>query len=72
MTDGARHRLSDAPSAAECLDELQQTVAGMAKVPRQPRALRLMFEHAQLQLDELRNAIERDLPSVPEPFSNDP
>ena len=63
---------SEARSAAECLRALAQTIEGMAKVPRQPRALRLMLEHAQAQIEDLGNAISRDLPSIPESFSSDP
>jgi len=61
-----------ARSAAECLQALAQTIEGMAKVPRQPRALRLMLEHAQAQIEDLGAAISREVPSVPESFSSDP
>jgi hypothetical protein len=71
MIDDTRNRIGNARSAEECLSELQQTIEGIAKVPRQPRALRLMLEHAQSQVDELRFAIERDLPSVPDVFASD-
>jgi hypothetical protein len=71
MIDETRNRTREARSAAECLDELQKTIEGMTKVPRQPRALRLMLEHAQSQLNDLGSAIKRDLPSVPESFISD-
>jgi hypothetical protein len=72
MIDKTYNGVRAGRSAAECLEDLQQTIEGMAKVPRQPRALRLMLEHTQSQLDELGTAISRDLPSVPESFISDP
>ena len=71
MINETRNSTRDARSAAECLDELQKTIEGMTKVPRQPRAVRLMLEHAQSQLDDLSSAIKRDLPSVPVSFNSD-
>ena len=72
VIDKVANDTSDNRSAADCLKALQQTIEGMAKVPRQPRALRLMLEHAQAQVEDLSAAISRDLPSVPESFSSDP
>jgi hypothetical protein len=71
VTGRGPNESGDARSAAECLRALAQTIEGMAKVPRQPRALRLMLEHAQAQVEDLGSAISRDLPSVPESFISD-
>ena len=65
MTVGG-HGSGDGPrSVGDCLDELHHNIEGMVKVPRLPSALRLMLTQARTQIDELRAAIERDLPSAP-------
>lgn len=65
MTDKA-HGSGDEPrSASECLDVLHHNIEGMLKVPRLPSALRLMLILARAQIDELRAAIDRDLPLGP-------
>jgi hypothetical protein len=65
MSDHPRSSVADPRSVAECLDELHHNIEGMVKVPRLPSALRLMLIVAHAQVDELRAAIERDLPSGP-------
>ena len=65
MNDHVRGSVADPRSVAECLDELHHNIEGMVKVPRLPSALRLMLIVAHTQVDELRAAIERDLPSGP-------
>ena len=65
MSDHVRSGVADPRPVAECLDELHHNIEGMVKVPRLPSALRLMLIVAHAQVDELRAAIERDLPSGP-------
>ena len=65
MSDHVRSSVADPRPVAECLDELHDNIEGMVKVPRLPSALRLMLIVAHAQVDELRAAIERDLPSGP-------
>jgi len=62
----AGHGSGDGPrSVDECLDELHHNIEGMVKVPRLPSALRLMLTEARAQIDQLRAAVERELPSAP-------
>jgi hypothetical protein len=65
MSDGFDDGTGEPRSATDCLAELHHNIEGMIKVPRMPRALRLMLTQARSQVDELRAAIERDLPSAP-------
>ena len=65
MSDTVRSTGAEPRPVAECLDELHHNIDGMVKVPRLPSALRLMLIVAHAQVDELRAAIERDLPSGP-------
>ena len=65
MSDTVRGTGAEPRPVAECIDELHDNIEGMVKVPRLPSALRLMLIVAHAQVDELRAAIERDLPSGP-------
>ena len=65
MSDTVRSTGGEPRPVAECLDDLHHNIEGMVKVPRLPSALRLMLIVAHGQVDELRAAIERDLPSGP-------
>jgi hypothetical protein len=65
MTDEAHGGTDESRSVDECLADLHHNIEGMVKVPRLPSALRLMLIVARAQIDELRTAIERDLPSGP-------
>jgi len=65
MTGDTRRGADGPRSVGECLDELHHNIEGMIKVPRLPSALRLMLTQARAQIDELRAAIEHDLPSAP-------
>ncbi len=65
MSDTVRSTGAEPRPVAECLDELHNNIEGMVKVPRLPSALRLMLIVAHAQIEELRAAIERDLPSGP-------
>ena len=65
MSDTVRSTGAEPRPVAECLDELHNNIEGMVKVPRLPSALRMMLIVAHAQVDELRDAIERDLPSGP-------
>ena len=57
--------MNDARSASECLDDLHHNIEGMIKVPRMPSAVRIMLLLARAQIEELRAAIERELPHIP-------
>ena len=65
MSDNVRSGVPEPRPVAECLDELHNTIEGMVKAPRLPSAIRLMLILAHAQVDELRAAIERDLPRGP-------
>jgi hypothetical protein len=65
MIDRVRGSVSEPRPVDECLDELHNNIEGMVKVPRLPSALRLMLILAHAQVDELRAAIERELPRGP-------
>ena len=65
MSDNVRSSVPEPRPVTECLDELHNNIDGMVKVPRLPSALRLMLILAHAQVDELRAAIERDLPRGP-------
>ncbi len=65
MIENVRSTAVEPRPVAECLDELHHNIEGMVKAPRLPSALRLMLILAHAQVEELRAAIERDLPSGP-------
>ena len=65
MIDHGRGSVTDPRPVTECIDELHDNIDGMVKVPRLPSALRLMLILAHAQVDELRAAVERDLPRGP-------
>jgi hypothetical protein len=65
MSDNLRSGVPEPRPVTECLDELHNSIEGMVKVPRLPSAIRLMLILAHAQVDELRAAIERDLPRGP-------
>ena len=65
MSDNVRSSVPEPRPVTECLDELHNSIEGMVKVPRLPSAIRLMLILAHAQVDELRAAIERDLPRGP-------
>jgi len=65
MMDNARGGVAEPRPVTECIDELHDNIEGMVKVPRLPSALRLMLVLAHAQVDELRAAVERDLPRGP-------
>lgn len=57
--------MNRARSVGECLDDLHHNIEGMIRVPRMPSALRIMLLLARDQIEELRTAIEREVPSGP-------
>ena len=65
MTVGGQSGADGPRSVADCLDDLHHNIEGMIKVPRMPSAVRMMLLAARDQIEELRAAVERDLPSGP-------
>jgi len=65
VASGSRGSSNQARSVSECLDDLHQNIEGMIKVPRMPRAVHIMLLLARTQIEELRAAIEREVPLGP-------
>jgi hypothetical protein len=65
MAGGGQGSLNESRSVGDCLDDLHHNIEGMIKVPRMPTAVRIMLLLARDQIEELRAAVERELPSGP-------
>jgi hypothetical protein len=65
MASGDHTSTGEPRPVGDCLEDLHHNIEGMIKVPRMPTAVRIMLLLARDQIDELRVAIEREVPIGP-------